>query len=107
MKNNQNSSLEIEQVILNKKKFDLAEEVLYREVENEAILLHIPTGTYYGLSETSILFWKALQEKQPLKPVVEQIIQEYDVERAQVMQDLQTFLEDLLEAGIIVNSKHT
>ena len=50
------------------------------QIENEAILLHIPSGTYDSLSETSIPFWKALQNKQRLESVVCQIIDEYEIE---------------------------
>lgn len=96
--------IEIEEILLNQKKFNFVDDILYREVENEAILLHIPTGTYYGLSETSILFWEALQAKQPLQPVVDRIIEEYDVEYSQVVEDLQIFLQDLLKSGIMIDS---
>jgi hypothetical protein len=82
-------------------KYQIAEDILFRQIENEAILLHITSGTYYSLSETSILFWQALSQSKPLIPVVEQITNEYEVDRSRVLQDLQSFLQNLSDYGII------
>lgn len=101
MLNRSKKSLDIDAVLRESKRFNVADEILMSQIENEAILLHVPTGTYYDLNETSIPFWSALQNKQPLEPVVQQIINEYEVEASQVLQDLQIFLQDLLEFGII------
>ncbi|MGH2416648.1 MAG: PqqD family protein [Microcystaceae cyanobacterium] len=81
--------------------FKVVEDILFRQIENEGILLHVPSGTYYSLSETSIMFWNALSNQQPLEPIVDQIIDEYEVEQAQVLSDLQAFLQDLLAFGLI------
>ena len=98
------NSLDIEAVLRKSQSFEVVGEVLMRQIENEAILLHIPTGTYYNLSENSIPFWEALQNKQPLQPVIQQITNEYEVDRDRVLEDLQIFLEDLLQFGIIHDS---
>lgn len=87
--------------LLSRKQYQVAEDILFRQVENEGILLHISSGTYYSLSETSILFWRALSDSQPLTPVVEQITNEYEVDRDRVLEDLTSFLEDLSNCGII------
>ena len=90
--------------LLNGKNFKIAEDILFRYVENEAVLLHIPSGMYYSLNETSIKFWEALREQQPLVPVIEKITAEYEVEESQVLSDLKTFLQDLLDYGLISRS---
>lgn len=93
---------------LDNQNFQVADDILCRRVENEAILLHIPAGIYYSLSETSLPFWEALQNQQPLLPVVEQIIRDYEVDKYQVMQDLRIFLENLSNYGLIcVSSNQT
>ena len=101
MPNRSKSSLDIESILREAKSFNVADDILMSQIENEAILLHVSTGTYYNLNESSIPFWEALQNKQPLEPVVQQIINEYEVEASQVLEDLQIFLQDLLEFGII------
>ena len=86
---------------LSDQKYTVAEDILFRQVENEGILLHIVSGTYYSLSETSILFWQALAESKSLIPVVERVIDEYEVDRDRVIQELESFLQDLSTYGII------
>lgn len=87
--------------LLSKKQYQVAEDILFRQVENEGILLHISSGTYYSLSETSILFWQALSDSKPLTPIVEQITNEYEVDRDRVLEDLTSFLQDLSNCGVI------
>ena len=104
MQKNSNNSIDIDKVLREGKSFDVTDDILIRQIENEAILLHTSTGTYYNLSETSIQFWEALQNKQPLEPVVKQITDEYEVEYSQVIEDLRVFLQDLQKFGIVRKS---
>lgn len=100
MQPNQNK-LTIDEKIFNHQGFKVADDILCRQVENEAILLHITGGMYYSLNETSVLFWEALQNQEPFEPVVDKITNEYEVERSQVLRDLQVFIEDLLKYRLI------
>lgn len=87
--------------LLNQQKYQIADDVLYRQVDTEAILLSISGGTYYSLNETSIYIWDALKNQQPLASAVNRILDEYDVERTQVLTDLQQVLQDLSAYGLI------
>ncbi len=100
----QQNQIQSDESLLNIQKFKVADYILFRQVENEAVLLHISTGMYYGLSETSIIFWEALRDQQPLSSALEKITAEYEVEYSQVMDDLKTFLEDLSNYGLISQS---
>ncbi len=100
----QQNQIQSDENLLNIQKFKVAEDILFRQVENEAVLLNISTGMYYGLSETSIIFWEALRDQQPLSSALEKITAEYEVEYSQVMDDLKTFLEDLSNYGLISQS---
>ncbi len=100
MQTNQNQLI-IDEDFLNNQNLKVAEDILSSQVENEAIFLHIPAGMYYSLNETSLLFWEALQNQQPLEPVIEKITTEYEVERSQVISELEVFLQELLNCGMI------
>ncbi len=79
-------------------------DILFRQVEDEAVLLHVPSGTYYGLSTTGILLWEAIQNKQLLTSVADAIMAEYEVERSQVLDDLEVLLQNLLDNGLVVKT---
>lgn len=80
--------------------FTVARDILYRKVENEAVLLHITSAMYYSLNETGVLFWEGLRNQTP-DQVITQVAEEYGVEATQIHQDLMTFLTDLATYGII------
>lgn len=87
--------------------FQISDQVLFREIEQEAVLLHITNGSYYSLNETSLPFWQAIQEQLPLMDVVESIVRDYGVTREQVLADLQQFLEQLLAFNLITQVAQT
>jgi Coenzyme PQQ synthesis protein D (PqqD) len=91
---------------LNQQILKLGDDILCSQVDNEAILLHVTGGKYYSLSETSLPFWEALQNQQPLEVAVNKITAEYEVEREQVLKDLQAFLQDLSKYGLIHNASN-
>ncbi len=78
-----------------------ASDVLFRRVGDEGVLLHLPSGTYYSLNETSIIFWESLTNGISLELTIDRITDEYEVDRAQVVQDLQDFLINLQDYGLI------
>lgn len=84
-------------------RFVIREEILFRQVENEAILLHLIDGMYYSLNETSVPFWKALRDQKPLESAVAEVMDHYDVEFDQVIQDLASFLQNLLHYNLIAS----
>ncbi len=100
IQNNQNS-LTTNEDLLKTQVFKVVDDVFCSYVENEAVLLHVASGMYYSLSETSLPFWEALQKQQPFEPVVETITEEYSVDRDQVLSDLEVFLEELSSYGLI------
>jgi hypothetical protein len=96
----QNNELENQQTMLQESlaqlRFAVSKDVLFRQVEHEAILLHLVDGMYYSLNETSIPFWEALRNRSSLLSAVEQVTSQYAVETDQVIQDLTAFLDALL-----------
>jgi Coenzyme PQQ synthesis protein D (PqqD) len=97
----QESLAKTEDVQLEEQTFEIVDDTLFRTVENEAVLLHLNDGNYYSLNETSIHFWEALRDRQPLVPVVDRIIAEYETTREEVIKDLRIFLQELLDYKLI------
>jgi Coenzyme PQQ synthesis protein D (PqqD) len=89
------------QQLLHEPYFSVSEDALFRQIENEAVLLHISSGMYYSLNETGIPFWEALRDRQPLQTAVDRVLTSYHVEQEQVIQDLQKFLRILLEYKLV------
>jgi hypothetical protein len=83
-------------------RFRRAEQVLYRDLQGEVVLLDTESGSYLGLDETGSRIWHLLGEEMPLGGVVERLLEEYDVDRATCERDLLELVEELTGHGLVV-----
>jgi hypothetical protein len=79
----------------------IREDVVFRELEGEAVILNLETGTYYGLDAVGTRMWKLVQEQGRVDAVLEALLQEYEVEPARCEQDLLGLLHKLNAKGLI------
>jgi hypothetical protein len=66
----------------------VSEDVLFRALDDEAVLLDLKTGVYFGLNPLGARIWQLILEKHSLARVLEVVLREYDVERSVVETDL-------------------
>jgi hypothetical protein len=78
-----------------------AAELLSGEFEEEAVILDLRNGVYYGLEATGARIWQLLQEPISVEGLHQVLVQEYDVEPERCQRDLLDLLGDLLERGLI------
>ena len=81
-------------------------EFVLREIADEYII--IPIGKtvleFNGLvtvNEVGVSIWKMLQEKVTFDDIVQGILNEYDVEEEVAREDVQEFLDTLINGGIL------
>ena len=72
-----------------------------RDLDGEVILLHLGTGTYYGLSGTGTRIWELVQEPRTVAAIRDTLVAEYDVEPGRCEADLLAVLRDLSDRGLI------
>lgn len=78
------------------------EELSWREVEGEIVLLDERDWTYLHLNGTGATIWKSLaDESASLAAVVDAVTAEYDVDRATAEADARALLDQLAERGLI------
>jgi len=77
------------------------EDVLFREVEGEAVLLNTATGKYFGLDEVGTRMWTLLAEHGQVQPAYRALLEEYDVAPEQLQQDLLDLVGKLVAHGLI------
>ncbi|OCC15628.1 hypothetical protein DBT_0979 [Dissulfuribacter thermophilus] len=71
------------------------------DLEGEEVILDMDSGMYFGLNEVGQFIWKRLEEPSSFRSLLDSMLSEYDVTEEQCRQDLKTFLNALLEAGLI------
>lgn len=80
------------------------DDVVYRSLGDEAVLLHFKSGNYYTLNDVGILIWDVADGKCKVQDIIELIFQTFDVERDDVEHDVTIFLEELAAENLIVLS---
>ena len=76
-------------------------QVMDRSVGNETVILNLESGTYYGLDPVGARMWQLLGEGKSLGEVCEIMLEEYDVARERLEQDLLNLAGELAGKGLI------
>jgi hypothetical protein len=74
------------------------------EVGGEAVILHLDEGVYYGLNEVGARVWQLVQKPLTVAEIVDAIVAEYEVERAQCQRDVQELVAGLAEHKLVIIS---
>jgi hypothetical protein len=78
-----------------------APDVLLQELEEEAVLLNLANGRYYGMDENSFHMYKTLISSGSVQAAYEALSQEYEVEPGRLKADLDNFVAHLFENGLL------
>ncbi len=88
-------------------KLKLAEHVSFTELDDEAVLLDLQSGSYYGLNHVGVALIKALENGHDEQAAVDIIASAYQAPVAQVKQDISALLTDMLERKLLTNAKES
>jgi len=80
----------------------VSDDVLFQELQGEAVLLNLKTGVYLGLNQIGTRIWELLQQDGSLSKTVEVLLQEYDVSRDQLTQDLLDLVAQMGKQALLV-----
>lgn len=73
---------------------------MYEVLDDELVLLNPIDSTYYRLNRVGCRFWKLLEGS--AGDVVARMLEEFDVERETLIEDLARLAEELADVGLIV-----
>ncbi len=76
-------------------------EVMARQVGDETVILHLSSGTYFGLDPVGARIWQHLSDGKTLSEVCGLMQEEYEVLPDQIELDLSKLLDELGEKGLI------
>ena len=77
--------------------------VLWRELDGEAVLLDPAEGCSYNLNRVGTLIWKLLDGNHTFTDIASAICTEFDVEHDQAFQDMEFLLDDLGNHKLLVS----
>ena len=77
------------------------EDTVVREVNGEAVLLHLSSERYYVLDDSSTRMWQVLVSSPTLADAVDTLGSEFDVQIDVLRSDLSHFVGELAEQGLV------
>lgn len=78
------------------------EEVLFRELDGEAVILHLKEGIYFGLDEVATAMWYALAHQADLRAAFASLADRYDVDDGRLEADFLWFTGELIARKLLV-----
>ena len=78
-----------------------SDDVEWRVVGDEVIALHLPSSTYLAVNAVGATVWPKLVEGGTREQLVAAVLERFDVDEATARRDLDAFLADLDERGLI------
>ena len=76
--------------------------VHHSKVGDEAVLLNMQDGIYFGLDAVGTRIWELIAGGHNEEEVCDTIVDEYDVDRETAARDLSALLDELLRRGLLV-----
>ncbi len=80
---------------------EVAKDVVSCDLVDEAAILNLKTGIYYGLDPIGARIWNLIQKPRQLNEILETLLNEYEVEKNRCQEDLIELLEQLAEKELV------
>jgi hypothetical protein len=77
------------------------EHVMLRQLGDEAVILDMASGSYFGLDPVGARIWQLLVQPMSFAEIVERLVREYNVTPGQAESDLVHFVEELKVNGLL------
>lgn len=81
--------------------FAPSDRVLSRELDGEAVLLDLASGTYFALDETGTVAWALLVGGASVATIAAALVARYDVPLETAQRDVESLLAELERRGLI------
>jgi len=83
-------------------KYQLAESISFTEVDDEAVLLDLNTGSYFGLNHVGAQFLGALHNGETFEQAMTNVANQYTESNEKIGADLEDLLQQLLEKNLVI-----
>ena len=76
--------------------------ILAADMDGETVMMDAETGKYYNLSEVGGRIWTLTENPLTWDELVQALTSEYDVDRTQCENDIKPFMDQMIQAGLIL-----
>jgi hypothetical protein len=80
---------------------EISEDVVWRDLDDEVVILDVVSNQYFGLSGAGSMMWRLLTENRTLDQIVVLVQEEFDADAKQLRTDLEALVKDLEGRGLL------
>jgi hypothetical protein len=80
----------------------LSPDVVFRNLDGEAVLLDLGSGTYFGLNEVGTRIWQLVDAGHEVPAIIDALAAEYASDRGTIAADVARLLDELHSRRLIV-----
>jgi len=82
-------------------RFVIPDDVLFQELNGEAVILDLASERYFGLDGVGTRFWELVNDNPSMQAAFDRLLDEYEVDASTLESDLLALTHNLLDAGLI------
>ena len=76
-------------------------DIIWRNMQGEAVLLNPVDGSYFGLNSVGCSFWEKVDGQRTIEEIIDLLLMEYMVERDVLIHDIKEFVHSVEDKGLI------
>jgi len=77
------------------------DDVVWQRLSDEVVILHVASGTYFGLDGVGSRVWCLIAEHGSREKIVEILMNEYDAPEDQIREDVDGLIQQLADKRLI------
>ena len=86
---------------MSNRRLRIPDDVIHRDLDGEAVILNLKTGTYFGLDPIGTRMWTLIGELRDTDKVLEALLAEYEVEAGRLRGDLDELIDQLVRQELL------
>lgn len=79
----------------------IADNVVFRNLAGESVLLNLDTGTYFGLDAVGTRLWNLVAEHGSTTRAIDTLLAEYEVDASRLHKDVTALIDQLLAKRLL------
>lgn len=79
----------------------VADDVMFRQLDQESVILNLNSGLYFGLDPVGTDMWQALTTADSIQSAYERLLAEYEVAPDELRSDLDELIARLITDGLL------
>jgi hypothetical protein len=82
--------------------FGKSSNIVWREVQGEAVLLNPENGRYFGLNSVGCSFWEKVDGTRTVNEIIDLLMEEYEVAKDILAADIKRLVNNMSQNGILI-----